>query len=645
MRIWDAQSRKLIARLPGHEMSFVQEIAVAPDGRTFASAADDGTAILWDARTGTSLHVLRHPRYVRNLAFSADSATLLTCSSKRLFLWVVASGVCRTSFDDDVIAASFSSRGEIASLHVNATSRTLRLRDLREASPAVDFAHPAEPRGLAYSPDGDHIITWSSDCEARLWHRTNGYLRGFRNAGRLTHAVFSPDGSRLVVCSGDGSARLWEVASGELVTVLHGHVAAVQMASYSPDGLLIVTASNDCDARVWRARDGFPLGRLVGHKNTIFVARFSPGGRQIVTASEDGDARLWAVPGEGLLNLRGHARSVSCCVPSPDGGRVLTADGSARIFDAGSGDLLLQIAAGPRVSSACFLRDGSLIATCDYDAATSVWDATTGANVGELEPSSTALGISPTGGLLAIVTSRRRVTLWDVASLSRIVSMEEFSDDIQCLCFSRDGSSFAAGLNNGVVVVCNHDTGWSPKSWQAHPKETAVRAVALSPSGEHIVSAGDDEVGRLWLARTQQSLGTFDGHLGLIWDACFSADGRMLLTASRDATARLWDVASREEVFVLSGHLDQVRKVAFSPDGAQIMTAARDMTARIWDSATGDPLMTVTHRGAIEDARYFLDGSRIVTASYDGGVQVHPVAFKEMKAAALAMIEARDGNA
>lgn len=645
VRIWDARSLSSIARLQGHGESFVQEIAVAPDGQTLASAGDDGTAILWDALTGTSLHVLRHPRYVRNLAFSADSATLLTCSSKRLFLWDVASGVCRASFDDDVVAARFSNLGEIASLHVSAASSTLRLRDLRETSAAVDFAHPAEPRGLGFSPDGDHVITWSSDCMARLWHRTNGYLREFRHTGRLKHAVFSPDGSRLVVCSSDGSARLWEVASGELVTALQGHVGPVHMASYSPDGTLIVTASDDCDARVWTAQNGFPMGRLNAHKNAVFIARFSPSSKQIVTASEDGDARLWALPGEGLLNLRGHARGFSCCEPSPDGSRVLTADGTVRIFDAASGALLLQIAAGPKVFSACFLRNGSLIATRDYDAATCVWDATTGAKVGELEPGSTALCLSPTGELLAIVSSRRRITLWDVASLSRVVSMEEFSDDIERLAFSRDGSSLAAGLNDGVVVVCNRDTGWTPKSWQAHAKGKAVRAVALSHSGEQIVSAGDDEIGRLWLARTQQSLGTFDGHLGLIWDACFSPDGKVLLTASRDATARLWDVASRNEMFVLSGHLDQVRNVAFSPDGRQVMTASRDMTARIWDSATGEALITVTHRGAIEDARYFLDGSRIVTASYDGGVQVNPVSFNGIKTAALKITEAAGENA
>lgn len=328
--IWDARSRCLIARLPGHANASVHEVVVAPNGTVFATAGDDGTAILWDARTGEQLHVLNHSRFVRGLAFSADGSTLLTRIPKALFLWDVASGACRATLGEDVVAARLSPCGEIASLHASGASSTLQFRELHGDATAVSFVHPATPRGLACSPDGMLLVTWASDTEARLWHRTNGFVRGLRHSGRLTHAVFSPDGSRLVVCSGDGSARLWEVADGELVTVLHGHVGCVSMASYSTDGAHIVTASEDGDARVWHAQTGFPIGRLDGHKNAVYVARFSPNGRQIVTASEDGDARIWALPGTGLVNLPPHARGVDCCVPAPDGRRVLTADGNVK---------------------------------------------------------------------------------------------------------------------------------------------------------------------------------------------------------------------------------------------------------------------------------------------------------------------------
>ena len=58
------------------------------------------------------------------------------------------------------------------------------------------------------------------------------------------------------------------------------------------------------------------------------------------------------------------------------------------------------------------------------------------------------------------------------------------------------------------------------------------------------------------------------------------------------------------------------------------------MSACIWDVATGQKLTTFLHRGTVVDARFFPDGDYIVTASYDGGVQVNPASFDVFKAIA-----------
>jgi len=45
--------------------------------------------------------------------------------------------------------------------------------------------------------------------------------------------------------SDDGTARLWDAASGQLLTILAEHTAAIRSATFSPDGSRILTASND----------------------------------------------------------------------------------------------------------------------------------------------------------------------------------------------------------------------------------------------------------------------------------------------------------------------------------------------------------------------------------------------------------------
>jgi hypothetical protein len=45
---------------------------------------------------------------------------------------------------------------------------------------------------------------------------------------------------------------------------------------------------------------------------------------------------------------------------------------------------------------------------------------------------------------------------------------------------------------------------------------------------------------------------------------------------------RLWDAASGKPLAVLKEHTAQVYAVAFSPDGSRIVTASYDGTARLW---------------------------------------------------------------
>jgi len=72
------------------------------------------------------------------------------------------------------------------------------------------------------------------------------------------------------------------------------------------------------------------------------------------------------------------------------------------------------------------------------------------------------------------------------------------------------------------------------------------------------------------------------------------------------------------ELAVLAGHTDVVESAAFSPDGSRIVTASYDGSARIWDAQTGAPLAVLSgHRAAVRSAAYSPDGSHIVTASQD----------------------------
>jgi WD40 repeat protein len=114
--------------------------------------------------------------------------------------------------------------------------------------------------------------------------------------------------------------------------------------------------------------------------------------------------------------------------------------------------------------------------------------------------------------------------------------------------------------------------------------DAGVYALAYSPDGRTIASAGLDGSIEFWDSRTGRRRGApLKAHGKDVLDLAFSPDGRVLASGSQDKTVRLWDVGTRRRVGVLKSHSGTVYSVVFSPDGRWLASAGGDGNVALWD--------------------------------------------------------------
>jgi WD40 repeat protein len=329
-RVWDVTptGRGEVLTLPGPQTDEYVDIAFTPGGRRLvAPSGPAGTVRVWSVDSGAQLFQLGQDartdapdRAVIGVDVSPDGSHIATASadgSARIFdaktgrqLVVISGRHCVRRHLCRVNRAVFSPDGSrLATTGQDATVRTWDAATGRQFR--VLGGHALGGLGtysVAWSPDGARLLSMATDG-TRIWDaRTGRQLLAIPpTGGPGYYAAWSPDGKQVLTESGEGPA-VWDASSGKRLRTLQTSAASGDM-QFSRDGSRLVSATVDergYAIRIWNWPAGVETLKLNDSGARIAL---SPDGQLVATVRSKQPVpfvHVWTLDPERLLQIARH---------------------------------------------------------------------------------------------------------------------------------------------------------------------------------------------------------------------------------------------------------------------------------------------------------------------------------------------------
>ena len=410
-QVWDATTGQAITPKLKH-LYACSSVVFSPDGKTLISGGHDGCTRRWDIATGTTAaSPLLHREAVMGMRCSVDGAHLLvvnhpwndraTPRGGTAQLWgLLPRGRQPWRYDDpkSMTASSVSWSPDGQRWATNSVGAEVVVHQDGKAPLTFPTSKiNGWARGLAFLPDGQHVVVVSTFGEFSVWsvaqqQRTIGPMQ----LGTVEGFQVFPKGDRAIIGHTSGEVAVRDLATGNVITTLPSHRAPINCVDVSPDGRTVATAGEDGQCMVSDTETGVLVFPAIHAEDEIVSVQFSHDGKRIVTASHDRTARQWdARSGASLGPALRTDGEVAYAQFSPNDKMVLTADrsGAARIWSTATGAPLGEpMRHNTALRHARFSPDGSRVVTEDHTGLR-LWESATGEPLTLLQQQPTLIGI------------------------------------------------------------------------------------------------------------------------------------------------------------------------------------------------------------------------------------------------------------
>ncbi len=513
-------------------------------------------------------------------------------------------------------------------------------------------AHTSWVNAVAFSQDGQILITGGQDGDVILWDTNTGKeIRQLpRLAGRIVSLAVTtsvdPNRDTLFVGSADETLTLWDLASGDTIQSFERYTSPLTNMAVANTSPFAVTGYADGSLFLWDLNNPQPIRKIEVNGDPVDGLAISANGSFIIS-------------GQGLLLLKIDSQSGAVVDQYNAGhtwGEVLISPDDKYIFSLVPGIFQWDInnwrqqnyiADADDPTSFSISQDGRLGISGHQNGTLRLWNLVEGLDYQTFNTtlsSPDALAVSPDGLSILLgntFTDTQSPVLWDITGARIIKTFHGFTNMIPAdsVAISPDGRYAAAGggglfTSNPELEVWNLESGGELCHIVGEYRRL-VRSLAISPDS-HFLLAGSQAAGVsygkgkqdliLWDMQTCQLERRFAMNQNEdVTGIAFSSNGKWAATGTAwEKRIILWDVSTGQEMRRFS-YLDYKNMIpifdlVFGPDDRTIL-APGPASLYLWDVQTGEIIRRFYgHSAYVWSVDISPDGKYALSGSNDGEV-------------------------
>lgn len=627
--IFLGSTQKPVLVIPRGHTEGVNTIAFSPDGQYFISGSRDRTAIIWDT-SGHQIKSFKHELQVKYARFSMDGNSIYTTSSdSRINTARITDDSLRPMYKHGEFIGAVSFYDSKTQMAIsNEENGTIEIRGFD--GKLIKSLLQAQPvTSLAFSKDGQFLLTGSQDQKLVLWNWMNLSKKVFPLRGILGHSnvvtqvCLSEDGKFALSASKDKTAILWNLDGTILKRIKHN--AAIFACDISIRNL-IITGSEDGVIKIWGSSQQARELSFQAHALSINAVCFAPDGNSFLTASNDNTICQWDLNGRLIKRYCGHLKPISFTHFINDSSENILSmsnDATASIwnnadytyhsfkiqhsknpplvaipleskfFIAGgdrgefgfwksngnplkldskidSNETLKSLQFRNQVTSIELSPDGRSILTGHL--------SNGGAQLSDIrgrvlkiykQPEAIGSAVFSTSGkyIATVGFTENVISVFDTSNSERPIHKFEIPSKVNCLVYLSDSILFT-GNKNGLVQMWNVVNGKLLGNYGA-PDGEMINALSVSTNQQFLATGNNAGIIRIWNLMDGSSK-DWIGHSSKVLSVHFSrvraSESELLISGSVDGTTKIWNRVTGKEVLTLFS-IDSLDWAVVTPDG------------------------------------------------------------------------------